>query len=214
VRHLLPLLLTAAAFAQPRPAPVDNEWVRVVVARNTPGQKSRLHKHDVNRVMVHLSPGTMRLAYEGKPVDDVKFDSGTVRWDPAGGMHTSENVGGTTYQIVEVELRKPGAAIAWPAKDPLKVAPGTYKTEFENDQVRVVRVRIPAKGAIPQHEHATQRVTVALTPAKIQLTNADGSKTEAAFNAGEPRWGMPGVHAEQSLVDHPIELIMIDVKSK
>lgn len=213
MRYLFTFLLTAAAFAQPRPASIENEWVRVVVAKNTPGQFSRLHKHDVNRVMVHLTPGTMRLAYEGKPVNDVKFEAGTVRWDPSGGMHTSENVGGTTYQIVEVELRKPGAPVTWPAKDPLKIAPKTYKVEFENDQVRVVRVRIPAKGAIPQHEHATRRVSVALQDAKIQLTKADGSKVEAAFSAGEPRWGMPDIHAEQSLVDHPIEMIMIDIKS-
>ena len=185
-----------------------------MVAQNTPGQKSRLHKHDMNRVMVHLSPGVMRLAYEGKPVNDVKFDAGTVRWDPLGGMHTSENVGGTTYHIVEVELRKAGSAVAWPTHDPLKVAPGNYKVEFENEQVRVVRVRFPAKGSIPQHEHATHRVTIAMTPAKILVTNADGSKVEAAFAVGEARWGVPGVHSEQSLSDTPIELVMIDLKSK
>lgn len=214
MRTILSLLLTATAFAQTRPIPIENEWVRVVVAQNTPGQKSRLHKHDMNRIMVHLSPGVMRLAYEGKPVNDVKFDAGTVRWDPLGGMHTSENVGGTTYRIVEVELRKAGSAVAWPAHDPLKVAPGNYKVEFENEQVRVVRVRFPAKGSIPQHEHATHRVTIAMTPAKILVTNADGSKVEAAFAAGEARWGTPGVHSEQSLSDTPIELVMIDLKSK
>ena len=213
MRYFLTFLLTAAAFAQAPPVPIDNEWVKVIVAQNTPGQKSRLHKHDVNRVMVHLSPGTMRLAFEGKTPKDVKFDAGTLRWDPSGGLHTSENVGGTTYKIVEVELKKPGSPVTWPAKDPLKVAPKTYKVEFENDQVRVVRVHIPSKGAIPQHDHVTKRVTIALTEAKIQLTNADGTKTEATFAAGEPRWGMPAVHAEQSLVDHPIELVMIDVKS-
>lgn len=214
MRYSLALVLTFATLAQNRPIPIENEWVRVVVAENSPGQKSRLHKHDVNRVMVHLSPGVMRLAYEGKPVNDVKFNAGTVRWDPSGGMHTSENVGGTTYKIVEVELRKPGSTVTWPAKDPLKVAPANYKVEFENEHVRVVRVRIPARGSIPQHEHATNRVSIALTAAKIQVTNADGSKVVAAFAAGEPRWGAPGVHAEQNLNDTPIELVMIDLKSK
>ncbi|MEP7362350.1 MAG: hypothetical protein ABI972_03775 [Acidobacteriota bacterium] len=213
MRYFLTFLLTAAAFAQALPVPIENEWVKVIIAQDKPGQKSRLHKHDVNRVMIHLDPGTLRLAYEGKPVRDVKFKAGTVRWDPAGGMHTSENPGAESFKIVEVELKKAGSPVTWPAKDPLKIAPKIYKVEYENDQVRVVRVRIPAKGAIPQHEHATKRVTVALTDAKIQLTKADGSKVEAAFTAGEPRWGMPDVHAEQSLVDHPIELIMIDVKS-
>ena len=69
--------------------PVDNDLVRVVVASNTPGQKSGLHKHDVNRVMIHLDAGKMRLAYQNGSVKDVPFQPGTVRWDPADGLHTS-----------------------------------------------------------------------------------------------------------------------------
>lgn len=214
MRFLLPVILAAAASAQQPNVPIENEWVRVVQAQNQPGQKSRLHKHDVNRVMVHLSPGVLRLAFEGKPVNDVKFKAGDVRWDPSGGLHTSENTGPTVFRIVEVELKKPGAPVSWPALDPLKVAPRNYRVEFENQQVRVVRVRIPAKGAIPRHEHAANRVSIALTPARIQVTRDDGGKTEAVFAAGEARWGTPGVHAEQNLLDTPAELVMIDLKSK
>lgn len=215
VRSPLPaFLITVAAFAQQPAVPIENEWVRVVQAQNQPGQKSRLHKHDVNRVMVHLSPGVLRLSYQGKPVNDVKFKAGDIRWDPSGGMHTSENTGSTSFRIVEVELKKPGAPVSWPALDPLKVAPRNYRVEFENEQVRVVRVHIPAKGAIPRHDHAANRVSVALTPARIQVTRDDGAKTEAAFAAGEARWGTPGVHAEQNLLDTPIELVMIELKAK
>jgi hypothetical protein len=78
--------------------PVDNEWFRVVNASNVPGQKSRLHKHDVNRVMIHLDAGVMRLAFQDGQVDDVRFRPGDVRWDPAGGLHTSENIGGASYR--------------------------------------------------------------------------------------------------------------------
>jgi quercetin dioxygenase-like cupin family protein len=211
VRLFLFLFAASALLAQ-RPAPIDNEFVRVVIAENTPGQKSRLHKHDQNRVMVHMSPGTMRLAFDNGPVNDVKFETGTVRWDPAGGMHTSENVGGTTYKIVEVELRKPGAAVAWPKLDPRKVAPRIYKLEFENPQVRVMRVRVRAGQAIPRHEHATHRVTIAMTPAKIRLTRADGSVAEAVYQAGEVRWGSPDTHAEKNDMKEPFELILIDIK--
>jgi hypothetical protein len=162
--------------------------------------------------MVHLSPGVMRLAFESGPVNDVKFVAGTVRWDPAGGMHTSENIGGTTYRIVEVELRKPGAPVRWPALDPLKVAAGIYRREFENDQVRVLRVRIKPGQSIPRHEHVTNRVTIALTPARIRLTKADGSVVESRFEAGEARWGQPDTHSEQNEMKEPIELILIDIK--
>jgi len=205
------LILAALPLVAQRPIPVDNEWARVVVAENTPGQKSRLHKHDVNRVMIHLSPGTMRLAFEGGPVNDVKFKAGDVRWDPKGGMHTSENIGGTKYQIVEVELKKAGGAHTWPELDPVRLSPAVYKKEFENDQVRVVRVRIPANSSIPQHTHGN-RITVALTEAKIDVTNADGSKMEAIFKPADVRFRTPATHSEQSKLAQDAELILIDLK--
>ncbi len=132
------LLITLLAFAQ-RPAPpvkshnvaIDNEHVRVIDAMNVPGQKSRLHKHDVNRVMVHLDAGTMRIAHQDGRVDDIKFKAGDVRLDPAGGMHTSENTGGADFHIVEIELKKPGGASA-PKGEAI----------LENSQVRVVKRRL------------------------------------------------------------------------
>ncbi len=216
VRHTLFLaaMVSAGLFGQARPVPVDNEFVRVVVAESAPGPKGRLHKHDENRVMVHLDPGVMELAFEGGPTNVVKFKAGTVRWDPAGGMHTSQNTGKTTYKIVEVELRNPGADISWPALDPSKVAPDIYRTEFENKQVRVMRVKVRPGESIPRHEHAVNRITVALTPARIKLTNTDGSVVDASFKAGEARWGTPGTHSEKSDMNTPFELILIDIKAK
>ena len=212
MRFTLTLLAALPLLAQQRPAPIENEWVKIIFAQNTPGQHSRLHKHDVNRVMVHLSPGTMRLAFQDGPTNDVKFKAGDVRWDPKGGLHTSENIGGTTYQIVEIELKKAGdASHKWPELDPVKVAAKMYKKEFENDQVRVVRIKIPANAPIPKHTHG-HRVSVALTPVQIEFTNADGTKAEVSFKAGEARFGTPATHSELSKLSEPSEIILVDLK--
>lgn len=211
MRIALTVALAAPLLAQ-RPVPVDNEWARVVVAENKPGAHSRLHKHDVNRVMIHLSPGVMRLAFQDGPTNDIKFKAGDVRWDPKGGLHTSENVGGTTYQIVEVELKKPGDANhKFPELDPVKVAGNMYRTEFENEQVRVVRIKIPPGASIPKHTHG-HRISVALTPVVIEFTNEDGSKAEVEFKAGEARFGTPATHSELSKRNEPSEIILIDLK--
>lgn len=54
----------------------------------------------------------------------------------------SENITDHAFQIVEIELKnKPQAQIAMPDLDPLKADPKHYSLEFENDQVRVLRVR-------------------------------------------------------------------------
>jgi quercetin dioxygenase-like cupin family protein len=209
------LSFTAVTAAQaPRPnVPIDNEWARVILASNTPGQKSRLHKHDVNRVMIHLDAGVMRLAFQDSGTKEVKFQPGDVRWDPSGGLHTSENVGGTNYHIVEVEIKKQGAAVVWPEKDPRKVAPGVYALEFENEQVRVLRVKLPAGGRIPQHHHVVPRVVVPLTEVSIEVSRDDGTKAYIKGKPGDALFGRPDLHREENQLSHPVELILVELKS-
>lgn len=142
IRYILAAILCLTpVFPQNRPV-LENARVRVVAARNSPGQKSRMHKHDVNRVMVHLGEGHMILAYEDGRVNPVRWKNGDVRWDPAGGMHTSENAGPGSYAIIEVELKQDGSgAKALPA------VPAGWRTVIDNDQVRVLRLKGRPSGA-------------------------------------------------------------------
>lgn len=214
----LSLLLATAtlALAQDNRVPVNNDYVRVVRAHNTPGQKSRLHKHDVNRIMIHIDDGKMRLAYADGKVQDIPWKAGDVRWDPANGMHTSENIGGTSYNIVEVELKKPGGGpVSLPAQDPVKADPKHYKVLIENEQVRVVRAKYGAGEKGPVHEHVLPRLTVNLTDQSAKLFLPDGSTRDIHNPAGQIAWtDTPAKHSEINLKDQPFEVIMVEVKSK
>ena len=206
--------LTSALLSAAGPV-LDNDQVRVLDVTNAPGQHSQMHKHDVNRVMIHLDAGHMRLTYENGHARDIRFKAGEVRWDPAGGMHTSRNAGGTPYRIIELELKKPhGSPVVWPAIDPLKAAPNRYTLLFDNDQVRVVRVKFPKDGGAPLHEHTRPRLLVNLTAQKIQFTTKEGAKNVVEAPAGFVRWTpAPGVHSEKNLGDGPFEAILIDFKT-
>ncbi len=195
---------------------VDNDLVRVVVASNTPGQKSGLHKHDVNRVMIHLDAGKMRLAYQNGSVKDIPFPAGAVRWDPADGLHSSENIGGTSYRIVEVEIKKPkGAPVPFPPLDPPKVDPKHYKVELENEQVRVMRVRYGPHEAAPTHAHSLPRLTVNLTEQAVRLTLPDQSTGDLRRAAGEIAYtDQPAKHAEVNMSDRRFEVIVVELKTR
>lgn len=194
--------------------PFDNERVKVINAFNNPGQKSRLHKHDVNRIMVHLDAGKMRLAFQDGPTNDIPFEPNQVRWDPKGGLHTSENVGGTYYRIVEVELKNPGSKTEpkYPELDPVKVDPKHYKVEIDNDQVRVVRARYGAGESGPMHEHALPRVVVYLTDFRAKVTAPDGTVTEAYARAGDVAMPGPSKHSEWNIAQEPFEVLAIELK--
>ena len=199
-------------LAAQRTVPFDNPQVRVIVVTDTSTAKGRMHEHPMNRVMIYLDRGHQRLEYADGRVVDLKFNPGDALWSAAGGMHTSQNVGGTPYRVVEVELKNNGGDVRYSALDTIKVSPKDYKVLIDNTQVRVTRAGIGARAAIPMHEHSLNRVVVVLKDAHVRIVGKDGAPSEATLKAGEVRWAGPSVHREENLRDEPVEMISVEVK--
>jgi quercetin dioxygenase-like cupin family protein len=211
------LLVLAALAPQTAASPVviDDDQVRVLLVTDQPGQKSALHQHDRNRVMIYLDAGTMRLAYENGQVKNLSWKAGDVRWDPAGGKHTSESTTSKPFRIVEVEIKKPrGSAVTYPDLDPPRIDPKHYKVELENDQVRVVRARYGPRESAPMHEHSLPRVVVNLTDQAIRMTLPDGSTREVRNAAGTVASAGAAKHSEVNLNDRPFEVLVVELKTR
>jgi beta-alanine degradation protein BauB len=206
------ILLAAAPSRAQQPPVIDNDQVKVLVVTDEPRRKSALHEHAMNRVMIYLDGGENRLTYEGGRMDDQKFRAGEVRWSPAGGRHISVNPGDKPFRVVEVELKGKGHPFTPPQRDPVKLDPQEYKVLIDNDQVRVLRVRIAGNKKVPLHEHARNRVVVYLTDQRNRVTDEGGKVTEATAKAGEVRWAGPAVHSEQNLSDQPFEVVVVELK--
>lgn len=211
---LLPLsLAVAACLSAQSPATIDNDQAHVIYAKDKPHSKSTLHEHKLNRVMVYLQAGRQEFVHDGKKTT-LTFKAGDVKWSPANGMHTSEVVSDAPVSIVEVEVKKPGdpAKKVTTALDPPKIDPKQYKVEFENDQVRVLRVKFAAHQGAPMHEHQLNRVVVYLTDQNTRMTMPDGKVDTATHKAGEASWGGPAKHKEENLMDSPFEAIIVELK--
>jgi quercetin dioxygenase-like cupin family protein len=211
--YLLGPSVAACLFAQTPPT-LENDQVRVLSVIDKPHAKGALHEHKLNRVMIYMQPGEQIISQDGKKTT-LKFKAGDVKWSSASGMHTSEIISGSPVPIIELEVKKPGdpSKSATTALDPLKVAPNIYKLEFENDQVRVVRVKFGPNQPVPEHEHMLNRVTVYLTDQRSKLTTPDGKSEESAHKAGEVAWGGPTKHKEQNLLDKPVEILVVEFKN-
>jgi len=206
------LLLAAAPLVAQDGVKFDTPEVRVIEAVNSPGQRNALHKHDVNRVMIYLDDGHMELTDPQGKVDDVRWNAGDVRWSPAGGPHTSANVGSTTYRIIEVELKNGPGAMPENLLDPVRVDPERYKVEFENPHVRVLRVRYGPKETGVLHEHILNRVTVLLTGQDMRVTAPDGKVTMLRGVAGGVTMGGQAKHQEQNQSLLPFEVVVVEMK--
>ncbi len=176
--------------------------------------KGKFHEHKMNRVMVYLQSGRQRFEYQdGRKPAEFEYKAGEVKWSPPDGMHSPEVVSNDPFNIIEVELKKPGTGKKiTSALDPVKIDPKHYKVEFENDQVRVIRARMGPHESVPMHAHTLNRVTVFLTDQNIRSTSSDGKVAVTQHKAGEAIWSAPITHKEENLNDTPFEVVAIEIK--
>jgi beta-alanine degradation protein BauB len=80
----------------------ENDRVRVLDYRDTPGTKTKPHQHP-NSVLLMLSNFTRRLTI-GDNVREVTAEAGQVVWSPAQ-VHVGENIGTTDTHVIFVELK-------------------------------------------------------------------------------------------------------------
>jgi quercetin dioxygenase-like cupin family protein len=105
-----------------------------------------------------------------------------------------------------------GAAPAF-AQDPVKVDPKHYTVEFENEQVRVLRIRYGAGEKSVMHEHPAA-VAVFLTDGQVKFTRPDGKTQLIPAKAGGAVWNAAGKHLPENVGDKPFELILVELKGK
>jgi beta-alanine degradation protein BauB len=214
MRYLTLLLTAAAAFAaETVTTPIDNDQVKVLNVVVQPHEKTRLHQHKVNRVMIYLNAGRQDFDYEGKK-SVLNFKAGDVKWSPAGGMHIAEVTSGDPVNIIEVELKKPasGAKAAASDLDPVKIDKKHYKVLLDNDQVRVLRVKIGPHESTPLHEHSMNRVVAYLSDQNFRVTT-DGKADPVQHKAREASWGTPTKHTEENLNDKAFEAVVVELKN-
>ena len=207
IRHAaLTLLMAANLQAQNAPAPaaiankLDTPQARVYVATLLPHTPSRsMNGHATNRVLVYLDDGVM-TRQEGGDTQTIVFHRGDVRWRPASGAYVAENTSDHPIRILEIDLKgRPAGPAPASQLDPVVVDTRHYKIDFENDQVRVLRVHYDARDTGAQHEHILNRVVV-------YLNDQPGAKADDVRMAGA------STHTEQNASDQPADRIAIEIK--
>ena len=200
------LLLTSGLGAQNAPAPatitqkLDTPQARVIIATLQPRTPSiSKNGHATNRVLIYLDDGVMTRK-EGEQSTKIEFHRGDVRWRPASGAYIAENISDKPIRILEVDLKGPPAGPLPVTKlDPTKVDAKHYKVEFENENVRVLRIHFGPKEKGETHEHILNRVVVYLND-------------QAAAKADDVRMAGAATHAEENASDQPADRLAVELK--
>jgi len=130
-------------------------------------------------------------------------------WAPTCAIHRSRSwpIPAVSPATKDDRLRRPAA------QDAVKVDPKHYKVEFENDQVRVLRITYGPHEKSVMHEHPPN-LAVFLTDVHVKFTLPDGKTAEANAKAGSTQWDAGGKHLPENVGDKPFELVLVEVKGK
>ena len=101
-----------------------------------------------------------------------------------------------------------GAALAEDATD---ADPERYTVEFENDKVRVIRVKYGPGEKSVMHTHGPN-VAVFLTSNDVKFTFPDGTSVDASAVAGKTRWADAEEHLPENLSDKALEVVLVELK--
>jgi hypothetical protein len=217
------LCLSAGALVAQNAQPnFENEYLIINEAHanvDVPGYTHKAHQHKLNRVMVYMHQGGEYLHYlaDGKTVD-LKWHPGEVVWSPASGWHYSEAKPDTPAftgpMIVDIGIRKPGdpAKAKLTALDPLKVDPKHYTLEFENSQVRVLRLKLAPKESGAMVESALNSLVVFISDADVRRT-AGGKAEVIQHKPAELTWNGPSKNKIENLSEKPFEAVIVEFRS-
>ena len=200
------LLCAVGLNAQNAPAPaaitqkLDTPQARVIVATLQPRTPSiSRNGHATNRVLIYLDNGVMTRK-EGEKSTTIEFRRGDVRWRPASGAYIAENTSDHPIRILEVDLNGgPTGTANKTALDPTVVDPKHYKVEFENENVRVLRIHFEPHEKSPSHEHMLNRVV-------LYLNDQPNAKMDDVRVAGA------ATHTEENASDKPADRIAVELK--
>src|ERR1700720_4002916 len=93
--------------------------------------------------------------------------------------------------------------------------PEHYHVEFENEDVRVIRCRIPGRDKVKMHNHPFGSVIIFMTDQNLRQTLENGMTEEAHNKAGHVLWGTGSQarHMGENVTDQLYEYIRVDVKA-
>ena len=96
-------------------------------------------------------------------------------------------------------------------EDAVKADPEHYTVDFENDRVRVIRIKYGPGEKSVMHTHGPH-VAVFLTDNTVRMTLPDGTSSEVTGEAGATSWTDADEHLPENLGDKPFELVLVELK--
>jgi mannose-6-phosphate isomerase-like protein (cupin superfamily) len=114
------------------------------------------------------------------------------------------------FATMRASRHSPIGAARMPA-DPVQVDPKHYTVEYENDRVRVLRIRYGIGEKSVMHSHPDS-VAIVLSNGRVAFDFPDGKHRETDVKTGDVHWHHSGDHQPHNIGSSPLEVLMVELK--
>ena len=98
------------------------------------------------------------------------------------------------------------------AEDAVIADPAHYTVEFENDEIRIIRIKYGPGEKSVMHSHGPH-AAVMLSDGIVRMTSPDGTSEDVPHETGMAVWGDAEEHLPENLSDKPMEVVLIELKN-
>lgn len=96
-------------------------------------------------------------------------------------------------------------------RDAVIIAPYLHTTIFENDKVRVLKVKVKPGEKAQMHWHP-ENINYILSPGKLRFTKTDGPAVEVELKKGQVTHSGPGSHVVENTGDTEVQTLQVEIK--
>lgn len=193
----------------------ENDAVRLVRITYGPGEESTMHRHPAN-CSIALSPGSWQMTAPDGSVTEDTAAMGEVECGEAT-VHLPKNTGDAAAELILVELAanaEPGTAWAPEQPDAVTADPDHYTVEFENDVVRLLRIRYgPGETSSMHHHPANCAIFLHDQPATFELPSGEVEEVDPS-ETGTVLCTDGEVHLPTNAGDSELELVLLELKGR
>jgi quercetin dioxygenase-like cupin family protein len=225
---------TPAVNATPAPAPdavsvdpthytvlFENDIARLLRTKYPAGAKSVMHNHPAG-CGIFLADQTFKFTSQAGADQTVENHLGDVTCGDAED-HLPQNAGDKDAELIILELKnrktfdnvKTGKSITVASQpnvpDAIAGDPQHYSVEFENDVVRLLRIKLAPGGKAPKHAHPANCVVELRA---WTATDTAGAPQPTEVKAGDAGCGDAMSHSAANVGKTPAEIIVIEFKNR
>ncbi len=97
------------------------------------------------------------------------------------------------------------------AEDAVVADPAHYTVEFENDRLRVIRVKYAPGEKSVMHTHGPN-LAVFLSDSTVRMHLPDGTSEDMTTKIGATSWAENEQHRPENVGNGPVEVVLVELK--